>query len=178
MSVRAPELSRFFFRTLSYDPDSFAPVSRIGGCRSPHPPLRCSGRDRPCAPCRDPQFAWAPLSASSTEPATASRSVISPSHGKRAPGRQLSSIAHDHTARRVFERRCSCARLAGAASDRTPPHPREIGSRMKPQYFDLTVTDVEAARRFFEVPPPRYCFQLADSDLALHRLATAAPRWE
>jgi tripartite-type tricarboxylate transporter receptor subunit TctC len=30
MSVRAPGLSRFLFSSLSYDPDSFAPVSRIG----------------------------------------------------------------------------------------------------------------------------------------------------
>ncbi len=30
MSVRAPGLSRFLFNTLSYDPDAFAPVSRIG----------------------------------------------------------------------------------------------------------------------------------------------------
>lgn len=30
MSVRAPGLSRFLFSSLSYDPDSFVPVSRIG----------------------------------------------------------------------------------------------------------------------------------------------------
>jgi tripartite-type tricarboxylate transporter receptor subunit TctC len=30
MSVRAPGLSRFLFSSLSYDPDSFTPVSRIG----------------------------------------------------------------------------------------------------------------------------------------------------
>jgi tripartite-type tricarboxylate transporter receptor subunit TctC len=30
MSVRAPALSRFLFSQLSYDPDAFAPVSRIG----------------------------------------------------------------------------------------------------------------------------------------------------
>src|SRR5688500_10351814 len=30
MSVRAPGLSRFLFSQLSYDPDAFAPVSRIG----------------------------------------------------------------------------------------------------------------------------------------------------
>ena len=30
MSVRAPGLSRFLFSKLSYDPDAFAPVSRIG----------------------------------------------------------------------------------------------------------------------------------------------------
>jgi len=33
MSVRAPGLSRFLFSSLSYDPDSFAPVSRIGTTR-------------------------------------------------------------------------------------------------------------------------------------------------
>lgn len=30
MSVRAPGLSRFLFSSLSYDPDAFAPISRIG----------------------------------------------------------------------------------------------------------------------------------------------------